>query len=245
MDLKDKVIVITGASSGLGATVAEKLAHLGAKLVLVAHNEEKLQIVATKVTAVTQAIAISVDLTDDNAAVQIKQAALDAYGAIDILVSNAGIWTDNELEAQSLSRVAEAFEVNSIAAIRLIQTVLPTMQQKNAGHILNVISTAGASDTESGNNENWMAYGATKWAMSGYTVALAKKLGPTPIRVTAFQPGGFESDLYENAGAKAGNAHNQPWMMKTEDVAEAVIFCLTRPADVQIERILVTKKQLN
>jgi short-subunit dehydrogenase len=245
MNLQDKVVIVTGASSGLGAVTAEKLAEQGAKLVLVAHNEAKLAAVTDKIVRATEAIAVQVDLTDESAAAQIKNAALEKFGIIDILINNAGIWTDNELEKADPSRVAKAFAVNSVAPIRLTQEVLPYFEQQNAGYILNVISTGGASDTEAGNNENWMAYGATKWALSGFTIALTKKLAATPIHVTAFQPAGFESDLYENAGAKTGRAHNQPWMMKTEDVANALIFCLTQPQDVQIERLLVTKKRVN
>jgi NADP-dependent 3-hydroxy acid dehydrogenase YdfG len=189
---------------------------------------------------------VELDITKTSAPEKILQTALDAFGKIDVLVSNAGIWTDNELEKQNPTRVQEAFQVNSIASIRLMQVVTEQMTKQNSGHILAVISSAGASDSTSANNEDWMAYGATKWAVTGFMKSLAKKLSDTPIRTTAFMPGGFESDIYENAGRAGDDSgmHNQPWMMKTEDVADAAIFCLTRPADVQIESMLVTKKVL-
>lgn len=240
MDLKDKVIVVTGASSGLGAAVAGKLAEMGSKLVLVAQNKDKLDEVAAGLKDKTETIAVCADISANDAPQQIIKAPLDTFGRIDTLVSNAGIWTDNDLEEKAPSRIEKAFAVNSIGAIRLIKAIVPIMLKQNAGHIFNTISTAGASDTEAGNNEDWMTYGATKWAMTGFTKALTKKLEPTPIRVTAFMPGGFESNLYESAGRE--NAHNQPWMMKTEDVAHAVLFCLTRPVDVQVEKMILTKK---
>ena len=243
MDVRGKVVVITGASSGLGAVVAEKLANERAKLFLTAQNEAKLQSVAARLRAKTEVYSVCVDITDEKAAETIVQTALSAYGRIDILVSNAGIWTNNELEAEDDSRIKQAFEVNSIGAIRLIKSVVPVMLKAKTGYIFAVVSTAGSQDTEAGDNQEWMTYGATKWALSGFLKALTKKVADSPIRVTNFMPGGFESDLYENAGRPGDSAlHDQPWMMRTQDVADAVVFCLTRPADVQVEKLVLTKK---
>ena len=77
--------------------------------------------------------------------------------------------------------------------------------------------------------------------MVGYTQALRESLRDTNIKVIQYFPGGFESNLYENAGRE--NSHNQPWMMKTEDVAEIILFALTRPKDVYMEKIVVSKKR--
>ena len=109
----------------------------------------------------------------------------------------------------------------------------------NQGYIFNVISTAGALNTPSVNNSLWKTYGATKWAMTGFTKALRDSLKDTKIKISAFHPGGFESMLYEKA--KRLNSHSQPWMMKTSDVADIVVFALTRPDDVLVESITVTK----
>jgi NADP-dependent 3-hydroxy acid dehydrogenase YdfG len=154
-------------------------------------------------------------------------------------VNGAGIWTDESLEQEKPERRLWALETNVLGHINFTYAVLPTFHKKNAGYIFNVISTAGASDTPSGNNVLWKTYGASKWAMSGFTKALREDLAETKIRVTAFHPGGFESMLYEKAGRP--NPHNQPWMMKTADVADIVIFVLTRPDDVMMERIVVSK----
>jgi NADP-dependent 3-hydroxy acid dehydrogenase YdfG len=164
---------------------------------------------------------------------------LENFGKIDIVVNNAGIWTDDNIEKKNPLRRKDAFQVNALGNIQFTEEILTHFKEKNSGHIFNVISTAGASDTPAGNNQEWKTYGATKWAMTGYTNALRSSLMGTNIKVTGFYPGGFESNLYENAGRP--NAHNQFWMMKTEDVADVIIFALTRPADMMIEKIVLSK----
>jgi NADP-dependent 3-hydroxy acid dehydrogenase YdfG len=125
----------------------------------------------------------------------------------------------------------------------MIKALEPTFRAQNSGQIVNVISTSGNYDTSSGNNTLWQTYGASKWALAGFTRAFKDSLEGTNIKVTGFYPGGFESNLYENA--KRENAHEQPWMMKTEDVADALIFCLTRPDDMVVEKIIITKHQIS
>jgi ribitol 2-dehydrogenase len=107
--------------------------------------------------------------------------------------------------------------------------------------VLNVISASGFNDTESADNRRWSTYGATKAALAGYNTTLTRQLAPEGIKVSGVFPGGFESDLYESAGTVEEH-HDAFWMMRTEDVAEVVVFVLTRPPDVNVERLLVTKQ---
>lgn len=239
VNLSGKVVVITGASSGLGLEAAKQLSTMGCTLVLIATDIQKLHDATSGFSGEPQ--LLNCDVSDYEQVQQAVQQIIDQQGRVDILISNAGIWTDNELDKHDPSRRAEAFNVNSLGAIQVTEEIIPHMKAANAGHVCMVISSAGAQDSESSNNASWKTYGATKWALSGYIKALTKELVDTPIRTTAFMPGGFESDLYENAGLD--NVHNQSWMMRVEDVAEVLIFALTRPADVQIEQLLVTKKQ--
>ncbi|MBU0570103.1 SDR family NAD(P)-dependent oxidoreductase, partial [Patescibacteria group bacterium] len=123
--------------------------------------------------------------------------------------------------------------------IVVTEEMLPFLNKKES-IVFNVISTAGVGDIPSGKNTLWKSYGASKCGMVGYTHALRESLRDTNTKVIQYFPGGFESNLYENAGR--ANLHNQPWMMKTDDVAEIIIFTLTRPRDVYIEKIVVSKK---
>ena len=116
--------------------------------------------------------------------------------------------------------------------IYFTKAVLPLFKKNNKGHILNVISKAG---TDISDNKDWPTYTATKWAVAGYTKALAYTLANTKIKVSGFYPAGFESNIFETAGEK--EAHNQPWMMRTEDVAKAVVYMLDTPEDLQIKAV--------
>lgn len=235
--MEDKIVVITGGSEGLGREVAFKLANQGAKLVLVANNEDKLTSVTDEIGRDSKYFICNI--SDE---VQVKDTAskiLDTYGNIDVLINCAGVWTDEELEKSDPGRRRKVFEVNSLGTIEFIKAFEPSMRHSNKGHVLNVISTSGNYDTSSGDNTLWQTYGASKWALAGFTRAFKDSLDGTGIKVTGFYPGGFESNLYENANRP--DAHSQPWMMKTEDVADALIFCLTRPEDVLVEKMIVTK----
>lgn len=238
--MKDKIVVITGASEGLGRAVATKLAVDGATLALVAQNEDKLHSTANEIGERAHVYVCDVSLPDQ--VHETAQKILADFNRVDILINCAGIWTDEELEKEDPNRRKRVLEVNTLGTIEMTKAFEPTFRAQNGGHVLNVISTSGNFDTSSGDNTLWQTYGASKWALSGFTRAFKDSLEGTNIKVTGFYPGGFESNLYENA--KREDAHNQPWMMKTEDVADTLIFCLTRPADMMIEKLIVTKHQI-
>ena len=172
---------------------------------------------------------------------QTVQQILKDVGRVDILINCAGIWTDEELEKDDPDLRRKAFEVNALGTIEFVKAFEPSLRAQNSGHILNVISTAGTDVTSAGDNTRWQSYGATKWALAGFTRALKDSFATDGVRikVTGFYPGGFDSNLYENANRP--EPHGQPWMMQTEDVADALIFCLNRPADVLVEKLVVTK----
>jgi ribitol 2-dehydrogenase len=237
--MKDKTIVITGASAGLGRIVAAKLAAEGAKVVLVAHNQDKLNEVAQAIGENAHAYLCDVSIAEQVR--RTTQHILKDFGRVDILINNAGIWTDEELEKDDPDQRRKAFETNTLGTIEFVKAFEPSLRAQNSGHILNVISTSGTNDTSSGDNTRWQSYGATKWALAGFTRALKDSFvtDGVKVKVTGFYPGGFDSDLYENANRP--DPHGQPWMMRTEDVADALVFCLTRPADMLVEKLVVTK----
>lgn len=240
MKLKDKVVVITGAGSGLGREIALKAADEGASIALVARSENELKEAQEQIKKKGGRVKYFVcDVKEFQEIKNTVAKIFKEFGRIDILVNNAGIWTDEEIEKDKPEKRKEALETNALGNINFIYEVLPHFKEKSEGYIFNVISTAGIGDIPSGNNVPWKTYGASKWAMTGFTKALRDDLKDTKIKVTGFHPGGFDSMLYEKA--KRPNAHNQPWMMKVADVADIVIFALTRPSDVLMERIIVAK----
>lgn len=238
MNLRDKVVVITGASEGLGEVLAKKISQSGAKVVLVARSEEKLKKLTEEIGE--SAYYFVCDITRLES---VKKTVLDvkkAFGRIDVLLNNAGMWTDDSIEEKNPEKRQEAFNTNALGTIQMTEEVLPLMKGINGGYIFTVISTSGDMLNTASDNRFWKTYGATKWALTGYTKALRDSLQDTKIHVTSFFPGGFDSNLYENA--KRENPHNQPWMMKMDDIADVVLFCLTRPEDMTIESLVVTKK---
>jgi len=240
MKFKDKIILITGSSQGLGRELAKKVAKEGAKVILLARREKYLKETKKEIIqAGGTADYFVCDIRDLKKAKETVGKIKDKFGKIDILVNNAGVWTDDTLEKEEPEKRENAFKTNVLGHIQITEEVLPLLNEGES-IIFNVISSAGVTDIPSGNNINWKTYGATKWGMAGYTQALRESLRDTNTKVVQFFPGGFESNLYENAGRI--NPHNQPWMMKTEDVAEIVVFALTRPSDVYMEKIVVTKK---
>ena len=239
-NLLNKVIVITGGGSGLGRSIAIKVADLGAKVALIARTEKELREV--KDLIITKKGTAEYYICDTRNLDQVKNTIkniFDNFQQIDILVNNAGIWTDEDLEKDNSDLRNTALETNVMGHINFTYEVLPYFKKRGEGYIFNVISTSGIGDIPSGNNVLWKTYGATKWAMTGFTKALRDELKDTKIKVTGFHPGGFDSMLYEKA--KRSNPHNQPWIMKTDDVADIIVFALTRPKDVLMERIIVTK----
>ena len=240
MTLKGKTIVITGASQGLGRMLATKVGAIGAKVILVARTKKLLESVHKEI--IDNHGLAEYFVCDIRNLAEVKntvQGILAQNNGVDILVNNAGVWTDDNLEKTNPDLRKAALETNALGHIQFTKELLPHFESKNTGHIFNVISTSGVGDIQAGDNSLWRTYGASKWAMTGFTKALKDSLKDSKIKVTGFFPGGFESNLYENAGRD--NPHNQPWMMKTEDVTDIVVFALTRPDDVVMEKIVVTK----
>lgn len=240
MKLKNKVVVITGANQGLGEVVAKELAVKRAKMVLLARTEKLLKKVKDEINNNEGSADYFVcDIRDLKQVKDIVKKISNKYTSVDILINNAGVWTDDQLEKNRPEMRKAAFDTNVIGHIQFTKEILPFLN-KNESIIFNVISSAGDIAKSGTNNLNWKSYGSTKWAMTGYTQSLREELKDSNTKVIQFFPGGFESNLYENAGRS--NPHNQPWMMKTEDVADIIIFALTRPSDVCIEKIVVSKK---
>jgi short-subunit dehydrogenase len=125
-------------------------------------------------------------------------------------------------------------EINTLGPIQVTEEILPLFRKNNKGWIFNVISSAAHVESDVAFSK---AYAASKWGLEGYAKALRDDLKNTKIYVSDFLPGGFDSMLYEKA--KRNNPHNQPWMMKTDDVADIAVFMLTRPENMLIKQIIV------
>lgn len=242
MDLHNHTILITGASHGLGKQLAVDAAAAGAQVLALARNQEKLRALVAQIRQRTgaQIETFVCDLADRDQILTTVAAITEHFPRLDILVNNAGIWTDNELEKTNPSLRHQAFTINALGQIEITEALLPHLEKQAHAQVMNVISTAGDGLSQAGASPDWSTYGATKWAMAGYTKALQDRYHTSPLRVIGFYPGGFDSDLYDSAGRS--NAHGQAWMMSVDEVAEMAMFALTRPPGILMEKMVFSKK---
>jgi len=235
MNLANKVIVITGAGSGLGKSIAIKVAALGAQVALIARTEGELLSVQKEIRNKDGVAEYFVcDVSNRTEVEKTIKKVISAFKTIDILVNNAGIWTMNVMEEKDPDLRRRALEINTLGPIQVTEEILPLFRKNNQGWIFNVISSAAHIESDVAFSK---VYAASKWGLEGYAKALRDDLKNTKIVVSDFFPGGFDSMLYEKA--KRSNPHNQPWMMKTDDVADIVLFMLTRPENMLIKQIVV------
>jgi NAD(P)-dependent dehydrogenase (short-subunit alcohol dehydrogenase family) len=189
LDLSGRTTVVTGASSGIGRGVAEAMAEAGANLVLVGRDEKRLRetVEAVKNRSV-EAEPVAVELTADDAASTIVEAAMNRFGALNILVNCAGIFEPQPFETQPLESFDRQMAVNVRAPFALTQAALPHLRPDGA--VVNISSIAGyAGFTQSA------AYCATKGAVELMTRALATELGPAGVRVNCVAPGNIRTPM--------------------------------------------------
>lgn len=183
-----KVYIITGTSSGFGRALAEAVLSRGDRAVLTARKTESISDLVEKYPHT--AIAVRMDVTNESDRQAVVQAAIESFGRIDILVNNAGRGSLGAAEEFSLAQLREQMEVNFIACAEMIRAVLPTMRSQKSGHILNISSIGGRV-----NVGGFALYGASKFALEGYSEALHEEVKPLGIRVTIVEPGAFRTEF--------------------------------------------------
>ena len=184
LDYSGKVIVITGASSGIGEESAEEFAKLHAKLILVSRNEEKLQQVIGKLSKYqTQIFVYPCDISKKEQVLQMSKSILEKFGTIDVLVNNAGFGiyeTVNKIETEDMEA---QMSTNFFGMLYCIKAFLPKMLEQRSGHIVNVASVAGSIGIP-----GMASYSASKFAMLGFSEALFHELKGTGVGVTVVSP---------------------------------------------------------
>lgn len=228
--MKDKVVIITGASQGLGKELSIQLAKLGAKIALVARNEKLLSEVKIEINDKGGVAEVFVcDVTDVEAINVTVSKIIDTFKTVDVLVNNAGVWTSDELESKDNRRVEKVFMINSVAPINFIKAISPIFEKQNSGHFVFINSIAGLDIPE---NKGWPVYTASKWAITGFTKAMVSKYSGTNIKITSIHPGPFTTRIDKNAGDDFGDDHSAE--MTVTEVANNIVFALSAPDKMQI-----------
>ncbi len=183
--LKDKIVLLTGASEGIGHAVALVLAAEGATVVLTARSVEKLRDVAAEIeTTKGKALLIPADLGEESERKRLAEETIAAVGRVDILINNAGLGMERPVGSIALDDARQLFEVNFFAPLDLIQRFLPAMRERNAGQIVNVSSIVGHRATPLQS-----IYCASKYALNGLSDTLRTELVGTRVIVTDIYPG--------------------------------------------------------
>jgi hypothetical protein len=233
--LKTKNIVITGASSGIGAEIAKLCAARGANLVLLARSIDKLEQLQSDLQQKYQVNVdvFQLDVSDTNQVEVVFQRIFDTIGDIDILVNNAGFGVFREAHEASIDEIKGMFEVNVIGLMACTSMVLPKMRARRFGHIINIASQAGKIATPKSS-----VYSATKHAVLGYTNSLRMELADFNVQVTSVNPGPIATNFFTIADEQGTYVKNvQRYMLQPEFVARKVTdSMLTKTREINLPR---------
>lgn len=239
-NIEGKVVVITGASSGLGESTARHLAKLGATVVLGARRKDRLDAIVKNIQADgAKALAVSTDVTDRVQVEALVQQAIDTYGKIDVLVNNAGIMPIAPLSLLKVDEWDRMIDLNIKGVLYGIAAALPHMKKQKSGHIINTASVFGIKVFAPGGT----VYCATKAAIRTLTEGLRMEVHGDGIRTTIISPGAVDSELKESTSDEASstmvNELYKVLAIPAESIARAIAYAIEQPADVDINEIIV------
>ena len=233
--IKDKVVVITGASSGLGEAAARRLAKNGAKLVLGARRLERLQALAEELKLGGDAV-VRTDVTQRVEVKRLVDRAVQSHGRIDVIVNNAGLMPLSPLERLKIEDWDRMIDVNIKGVLYGIAAALPHMKAQMSGHIINVSSVVGHK-LRPGST----VYSATKSAVRVISEGLRQEVKPYNIRTTIISPGAVASELPDSITEPdiAENVHKAyEYAIAADSFASMVMFAMSQPEDVDVNEIL-------
>ena len=236
-NIEGKVVVITGASSGLGEATARFLSAQGASVVLGARRVDRLQSLANELNGSgAKALAIPTDVTDYDQVRKLVDAAVQTYGRVDVMINNAGLMPSSPLERLKIDDWNRMIDVNIKGVLYGIAAALPYMKEQKAGHIINVSSVAGHKVRAGA-----AVYAATKHAVRALSEGLRQEVKPYNIRTTVISPGLVASEL-PNTATEPDIAENMrkayEIAIPADSFARAVAYAMSQPADVDINEIL-------
>lgn len=230
MDIKGKVVIVTGASSGIGEATARQCGREGARVVLAARRVDRLEALAKEINSMgmrAEALVVQADLSKLEDIQSLINQTLDQYGRIDVLVNNAGFGRLDWLEKlDPVKDIQSQFDVNVLGVIQTTRQALPVMMKQRSGHIINMCSMAGLVATPT-----YTIYAACKHAVHGFSEALRREVKPWGIDVSMIYPGGVTTEFAQHAGIKRKTKATTPksLLLTAEDVGRAVVQLVRGP----------------
>jgi len=238
-NIKNKVVVITGASSGIGEATAKLIAQNGAKVVLAARREDRLQaIVDDIIRDGGEAVSVKADVVSAEDMLKLAQTALRKYGRIDVWVNNAGIMPNSRLNELRVDEWDRMIDVNVKGVLYGIAAALPIMREQQSGHVINLSSTAGYEVAPTS-----AVYSATKFAVRAITEGLRlEESAASGIRSTLIAPGLTRTELLDSITSPEVQMmakHISDKGISPYSIARAIAFAINEPDDTLISEIMV------
>ena len=236
--IKGKIVVVTGASSGLGEATARLLSAQGATVVLGARRADRLQSLAKDLEVRGgKALALTTDVTRREQVKALVDSAVQTYGRIDVMINNAGLMPQAPLERLKVDEWDRMIDVNIKGVLYGIAAALPHMQRQKAGHFINVSSVAGHRV-----GPGFAVYAATKYAVRALSEGLRQEVKPYNIRTTVISPGAVATELPDSVtdpdASKRIRTFYEQVAVPADSFARAVAFAMSQPEDVDINEIL-------
>jgi len=236
MILKDKIAVVTGASDGLGKQIAVKLAKEGARLALVARNEERLnQVKSECISSGSPKVESYIcDISNNDQVVETVKKIISDFETVDILLNIAGVWQKvGPLENISYEEIDDVINTNLKGVIYLTKELMPLLKKETETAIINVSSHSGIAA-----KQGQSVYSASKWGVTGFTQVLHEDLKGTNVRIAGVYQGGMHTDLFNKADDPK-DAELFDKFTNPEDLADTIVFMLSRPPKIWLYDVRV------
>jgi len=240
ISIQDRIVLITGASSGIGEACARVFAQAGARLILVARRQERLEQLADELSKDGSSVyVLALDVCDRTSVESALSNLPEPWSAIDILINNAGLSRGlNKFQEGDFQDWEEMIDTNIKGLLYLTRCIVPGMISRGSGHIINLGSTAGHQTYPNGN-----VYCATKAAVRVISEGLKQDLLGTPVRVSSVDPGLVETEFsqvrFRGDSDRAKQVYQGLTPLTPADVADVILFCATRPTHVNISEVLL------
>ena len=227
MDLKDKVVVITGGSDGLGFSLTKLLISRGSNVHIIGRDKDRIE--SAVKTLGENAKGYSADVSKLE---EIQKVAND-IGNVDVLINAAGVWIEGSVVDNTEKEISDAIDINLKGVIFSTKAFLPSLSRSKEAHVINISSTSGLKG-----RSNQAVYVASKFGVTGFTDSLKEDLANTNVKVSGFYPGGMHTSLFEKAGKPK---ENSDWM-DTNKVAEVIVFMLERDKTMVVDHVVLNKR---
>ncbi|MFH0749446.1 MAG: SDR family oxidoreductase [Candidatus Gottesmanbacteria bacterium] len=227
MKLKDKTVVITGGSDGLGFSLAKLFINKGSNVFIIGRDKNKIENAVKSLG--NNVKGSSADVSKLN---EIQKIA-DDLERVDVLINAAGIWIEGSVIDNTEKEISDAIDINLKGVILSTKAFLPKLLKSNEAHIVNISSTSGLKG-----RSNQAVYVASKFGVTGFTDSLKEDLANTNVKVSGFYPGGMHTSLFEKAGKPK---ENTDWM-DTNKVAEVIVFMIERDMTMIMDHVVLNKR---